>query len=205
MTRRHLVTAIGILTIAVLALAPSSLAQQAPDVTAWIVDATHSHVEFSISKWTVTRQQGIFRDLEGVIRMDPGEPERASVEIRVRAASLDTRNATRDRVVRSDDFLDVKRHPWITFRSTRLERDENGGFEVTGDLTIRGVTRNLTAPVQFTGVHRDRNVGELAAFESEFTVNRRDFGVLGSRWSGGQAILGDEVAVRLAITARRAR
>lgn len=170
----------------------------------FVVDATHSSVEFSISKWTVTRQHGIFRDIEGTVQLDQKNPESAAVDIRVRTASLDTRNSTRDQVVRSDDFLDVERHPYITFRSTRIRRDGAGTYHVAGDLTIRGVTKRFTAPVQFLGVHRNRDFGELASFETEFVVNRRDFGVLGSRWSGGQAILGDEVSVRLSIVARRA-
>lgn len=187
----------------VVALLILATASAHADPAHYRVDATHSNVELSISKWAVTRQEGIFRDLNGLIRMDPQDPESATVQIRIRTSSIDTRNDTRDRVVRSDDFLDVDRYPEMTFRSTRIRRTGSGTFDVTGDLTIRGVTRRITAPVRLLGVQRVEGLGEIVAFETAFVVNRREFGVLGSRWSGGRTILGDEVRVRLSITARR--
>lgn len=167
------------------------------------VDSTHSSVEFSITKWAVTRQYGSFRELDGTIRMTAECPEAAEVEIRVRAASLDTRNSNRDRVVQSDDFLGVESYPYLIFRSEEVRRNGAGVFEVVGDLTIRGVTRRIVAPVRFLGVAEVAGLGELISFETQFVVNRRDFGVLGTRWSGGKAILGDEVDVRLTVAARK--
>lgn len=167
------------------------------------VDSTHSSVEFSIAKWVVTRQYGSFRELDGTIRMATQNPEAAEVMIRIDAASLDTRNSGRDRVVRSDDFLDVEAHPYLIFRSKEIRRTGSGSFDVAGNLTIRGVTRRIVAPVRFLGVTDDAGRGQLISFETEFVVNRRDFGVLGTRWSGGKAILGDEVNVRLTVAARR--
>ncbi|MFN2239013.1 MAG: YceI family protein [Thermoanaerobaculia bacterium] len=167
------------------------------------VDATHSSVEFSISKWTVTVQTGTFRSLGGTIRMDPDRPETARVEIRIAASSLDTRNENRDAAVRSDDFLDVANHPFIIFRSSAIRAEGPGSYGVTGDLTIRGVTRRIVAPVRMIGIEAVPGVGELASFETTFHLDRRDFNVLGTRWSGGSAILGDEVTVRLRIVARR--
>lgn len=167
------------------------------------VDATHSSVEFSITKWRVTRQTGIFRELDGTIRMADGRPESARVDIRVAAASIDTRNDGRDEVVRSEDFLDVERHPELMFRSRGIRRTGAASFAVTGDLTIRGVTRRITAPVTVLAIGEVPGMGEIASFETRFAVDRREFGVLGSRWSGGRAILGDEVRVALRIVARK--
>ncbi|HVR44777.1 MAG TPA: YceI family protein [Thermoanaerobaculia bacterium] len=189
--------------IALLLVPFAAVTEAAPVV--YLIDSTHSTVEFSISKWTVTRQTGLFRTLDGKIRMDPARPETAEVVVRIDASSLDTRNGGRDRVVRSDDFLDVAKHPHMIFRSTGVRRNGSSAFEVAGDLTIRGVTRRIVAPVRLAGLQKVPGVGELASFETEFVVNRRDFGVLGTRWSGGKAILGDEVTVTLAIVARRAR
>lgn len=167
------------------------------------VDSTHSSVDFSIMKWVITRQVGSFRQIEGTIRMASDCPESAEVEIRVDAASLDTRNSGRDRVVRSEDFLDVEAHPYITFRSVDVRRNRNGSFDVEGDLTIRGVTRRIITPVQLAGVADLSGFGELISFDTSFVVDRSDFGVLGTRWSGGKAILEDEVEVRLTVTANR--
>lgn len=175
----------------------------ASDVAVYRVDQTHSSVEFSISKWHVTRQSGVFRELGGTIRMTPARPETARVEIRVNAASLDTRNAGRDSVVRSGDFLDVERHPHLAFRSVGVRRTGPATFNVAGDLTIRGVTRRVVAPVEMIGIGPVPGLGEIASFQATFVVDRRDFGVLGTRWSGGRAILGDEVTVTLRIVARK--
>lgn len=186
-----------------LTLAMAATHAAASDVATYRIDQTHSSVEFSISKWHVTRQSGVFRELGGTIRMAPARPETARVEIRVDATSLDTRNATRDSVVRSEDFLDVDRHPHLAFRSTAVRRTGPAAFDVTGELTIRGVTRRVVAPVEVIAIGRVRGMGEIASFETTFIVDRREFGVLGSRWSGGRVILGDEVTVTLRIVARR--
>jgi polyisoprenoid-binding protein YceI len=198
---RHVPTLLSVLA---LAGCLTSAAQASPDPVVYRVNPTLSTVEFSLSKWTVTRQVGLFRALEGTIALPPDRPEGAAVDIRVDAASLDTRNETRDDVVRSEDFLHVSAHRFIRFRSTSVRRNGSGSFDVTGDLTLRGVTRRIVAPVRFLGITRADGLGELAAFETSFVIDRRDFGVLGSRWSGGRAILGDEVTVHLAITALRA-
>ncbi len=90
-------------------------------------------------------------------------------------------------------------------RLRRFEREaQSGSFDVAGNLTIRGVTRRIVAPVRFLGVTDAAGRGQLISFETQFVVDRRDFGVLGTRWSGGKAILGDEVNVRLTVAARRA-
>lgn len=197
--RFRLLSLIFVLT----ASSPLAHVASASAAAVYRVDPTHSSVEFSISKWTVTRQTGTFRSFEGTIRMAPDRPETARVEIRVAAASLDTRNETRDAVVRSDDFLDVASHPHILFRSRAIRADGPDSYGVTGDLTIRGVTRRIVAPVRMIGIEAVPRVGELASFETTFLLDRRDFNVLGTRWSGGSAILGDEVTVRLRIVARR--
>jgi polyisoprenoid-binding protein YceI len=185
------------------ALSPLVHVASASGAAVYRVDPTHSSVEFSISKWTVTRQTGTFRSFGGTIRMAPDRPETARVEIRVAAASLDTRNEDRDAAVRSDDFLDVANHPFIIFRSRAIRADGPGSYFVTGDLTIRGVMRRIVAPVTVIGIEAVPGVGELASFEATFDLDRRDFNVLGTRWSGGSAILGNEVTVRLRIVARK--
>jgi polyisoprenoid-binding protein YceI len=200
MTKRLL----PILTLALLFTASSAVASDRPQ-REYRVDSTHSSVEFTITKWSVTRQTGVFRELGGTIALDPARPEGGTVRVRIDAASLDTRNQSRDDAVKSSDFLDVERHRWMTFQSTAIERNRSGGFDVAGDLTIRGVTRRVVAPVRLIGIAEAPGNGELASFETSFIINRRDFGVDGTRWSGGQAILGDEVTVKLNIVGRRTR
>ena len=107
----------------------------------------HSAVGFSIIKWRVFRETGRFTQFGGTTRYDPQHPSASSVAIDVRTESLDTGIATRDSVVRSDDFFHVERFPTMSFRSIAVQADNPGMLPVTGDLTIRGVTHRITIPV----------------------------------------------------------
>ena len=110
-------------------------------------------------------------------------------------ASIDTKNDSRDDTLRSPDFLHAEKHPRMTFRSTRIVPRGKTAADVTGDLTIRGVTKQVTVPVKLIGVSPDR---KRAGFETEFTIDRRLFGVNGSRWSQhAPGVLGTDVKIRI--------
>ncbi len=186
-----------VLTVAAFLFLPPLISCAA--ATNYRVGSTFAHVSFTITKWMVFKEEGIFRDVSGTITFDPKSPGASKVEITVQAASIDTNNATRDGVLRSDDFFDVARYPTLTFSSTRVVSRDADTLEVTGDLSIHGVTRQITVPVKLLGLTTVQNVGELAGFETSFTIDRTDFGVLGARWSGGQLLLSKEVTIHLRI------
>ncbi len=169
------------------------------------VEPTYAHVSFTVSKWVVFKEEGFFKDVEGTIAFDPEKPSASRVEITVRAASLDTNDRDRDETLRSEDFFAADRFPTLRFVSTGVTARGADQFDVTGDLTIRGVTRRITVRVKLLGVTRETGIGELAGFESTFTINRKDFGVLGARWSQGRAIIGDMVTISLRIGGIRGR
>jgi polyisoprenoid-binding protein YceI len=166
--------------------------------TTYRVEPVNATVAFSIMKWGVLVEEGTFRDFMGNVTYDEKNPERSQVSFSVRAASVDTKNSGRDEALRSDDFLHAARHPQLTFKSTRVVPLTGETARVTGDLTIRGVTRSITIPVRLLGRSHQPEVGDLAAFETSFEIDRRDFGVLGSRWSGHfPGVLGNTVKVRI--------
>jgi polyisoprenoid-binding protein YceI len=162
----------------------------------------HSAVGFSIIKWMVFRETGRFTQFTGTIRYDPQHPADSSVAIDVRTESLDTGIAMRDSVLRSDDFFHVERFPTMSFRSVAVQADNPMTLRVTGDLAIRGVTHRITMPVVVLGTSKVQDVGEIAGFESRFTIDRTAFGVNGTRWSGGRLSLSREVDVELRIAAQ---
>jgi polyisoprenoid-binding protein YceI len=180
-----------------LLLAVTSALAQAP--TTYQVSRTDSDLRFTIVKWQVFKEEGRFRDFTGRVVYDPRNPGASSIEVVVQAASIDSKNATRDEVLRSDDFFDVARYPTLSFKSTRVRAAGPEQLEVTGDLTIRGVTRQITIPVKVLGVGSVPNEGEIAAFETQFAIDRTEFGVHGSRWSGGKLLLSKEVNLHLMI------
>jgi polyisoprenoid-binding protein YceI len=162
--------------------------------TRYLVRPTYSNVRFSIVKWAVMKEEGVFRDFTGTLDYDPADPAHARIDVVVQAASLDTKNDTRDQVVRSDDFLDAPRFPTLEFHSSAVDRNF-----VTGNLTIHGVTRRVRFPVTSLGTHEIPSVGRMAGFETTFTISRRDYGVLGSGWGAVPGVLGDAVELHITI------
>jgi polyisoprenoid-binding protein YceI len=199
-SKRAIANALGLLLAAGLQAASGPLAPPAAGgASTYRIAPARSRVGFSISKWRIFRKEGIFRDFHGEIAIDWENPPASRVEVTVEAASLDTREPHRDETVRSADFLDVRRHPTLTFRSLEIAPGRAGLYDVTGDLTIRGITRRVTVPVRVAAAAAASEI----RFRARFEIRRTDFGVDGTRWSGGKAILGDEVSIALDLAADR--
>ena len=144
--------------------------------TNWTIDPSHTTVEFVAKHMMITTVKGRFAEFEGTIVADEQNVADSTVEVTMQAASIDTRSEQRDGHLRSPDFLDVENYPTVTFRSTRVEgtKDE---FQLTGDLTIRGVTRPITLDVTFEGEGKDPWGGTRASFSAKGKFDRRDFGL----------------------------
>jgi polyisoprenoid-binding protein YceI len=166
------------------------------------ISHVYSNVSFSIMKFFF-KEDGGFRTYTGEVYYDPAHPERSHVRMTVQAASIDTRNEGRDRALRSDNFFDVEHYPTLTFVSTSVTPKSGNLLEVTGDITIHGVTKHITIPVRFLGEKYLQGWGDFLGFDTEFTIDRTAFGVNGSRWSGGAAVVGTDVNIHLAIGAIR--
>lgn len=165
--------------------------------TLYTVEPTNGSVSFNILKWGVVREEGSFRDFRATIDYDKANPAKSRVDFEVRVKSIDTKNENRDETLLSRDFFDADRHPTLTFRSVRVVPRSATVADVTGDLTIRGVTRRITVPVRLLGISRRGKI-EVAGFETAFTINRRAFGVNGDRWSASvPGILDDNVQIRI--------
>jgi polyisoprenoid-binding protein YceI len=166
----------------------------------WNIDAVHSTVGFKVRHF-FAKQAGEFNNFEGVIDFDPAHPEKASVEATIHTASIDTDNEDRDNHLKSPEFFDAENHPTILFKSTKVERGGDG-FMVTGDLTMRGVTKEVCFEMAFMGSGPDGWGGTRAVFSAELKLDRKEFGI---NWNKaldqGGAVLGDEVTVNLEIEA----
>ena len=121
----------------------------------------------------------------------------------MQAASIDTGNNDRDEHLRNEDFFDVEKFPTLTFTSTKVAAKDADTLEVTGNLTMHGVTKQVTIPVEVLGSVKTPN-GEKAGFESSFTVNRKDYGIVWNRvLDAGGSVLGDDVKINISIEANR--
>jgi polyisoprenoid-binding protein YceI len=185
------------MSLAVSAVSISARALPPSPRAVYRISKIYSTLEFSVTKWMVFKEEGLFHEFEGRIVCDPAHPANSLVEVTAQAASLDTRGEGRDHVLRSDDFFDVEKYPTLSFRSTQVAAKDSGALDVAGDLTIHGVTHRITIPVKVLRVHTVPNAGSYATFETNFTIDRRDYSVLGTRWSGGQVAIDNTVYIHL--------
>jgi polyisoprenoid-binding protein YceI len=165
--------------------------------TMYRVEPVNGTVSFSLTKWGVIREEGSFRDFAADIHYDAKDPAKSRVAFEVKAASVDTKNDSRDGTLRSEDFFNVSKHQKLTFRSVRVVPRSKDVADVTGDLTIKGVTKRITIPVRLLGISKQgRN--EVAGFETSFKIDRRAFNVTGGRWTAAApGVLGNEVTIRV--------
>lgn len=161
------------------------------------IDASHSEVSFQV-RHLVTQVRGNFNEYEGTINLDPANLERSSVDFRIKAASIDTNNADRDKHLRAEDFFHTEKYPEITFKSKSIKKAGKDTYNVTGTLTLRGVAKEVTLPVTWLGSVKDPWGNEKAGFSTEVTLNRKDYGI---NWNAaldnGGVVLSDEVKVAI--------
>ena len=174
--------------------------------SAWQIDSEASRCEFTIRKRLLVapmRVTGRFRDVQGVITLDEPDPTTAEASITIGASSIDTGYARRDTHLRQEDFFHVAAHPGITFRSRRIESSDRAAsrYTVVGDLTVRGVTREVTLDTRYTEPEAS---GDNRRIKLVLTtnLNRRDFGLV---WNTVFLGVADELTVNLAIEATSAR
>src|SRR5216684_4614556 len=168
-------------------------------VKVYTVTKSYSTLSFTATKWMVFKEEGLFQDFGGTLTYSAQDPSKCKIDVTVQAASLDTRNWVRDRELRSDDFFDVEQYPTLSFRSTEVTAADKATYNVEGDLTIHGVTKHISVPVKVIGVRMMPGIGDFAGFETTFSIDRRDFGVLGSRWSGNTLAIDPTVVIHLII------
>lgn len=140
------------------------------------IDAAHSEIGFTARHAMVTKVRGSFTEFSGTATSGENLAD-AAISVTIAAASLDTRNADRDGHVKSEDFFDVEKFPEITFTSTSVTAAGDDALEVTGDLTIKDVTKQVTVPFEFDGEVVDPWGATRVGFSGSTTINRTDFGL----------------------------
>jgi polyisoprenoid-binding protein YceI len=175
--------------------------REIPVAGTYTIDPTHTSVEFIGRHLMITKVRGRLPDVSGTITIDD-EPTRSHVEVEIQVATLDTGDAQRDDSLRSVDFFDVEHYPTITFRSTQVEPGAAETWMVTGDLTVREVTRPVTLEVDFDGANASPFGDERIAFSAATDVNREDWGLT---WNvaleTGGVLVGKKVRIELNVQA----
>jgi polyisoprenoid-binding protein YceI len=171
----------------------------------WTIDSSHSGIHFAVRHLVIAKVRGRFTRWTGTLSVPPdGDFARASLDVMIDAASIDTGVPDRDAHLRSADFLDVERHPHLTFTSKRVESAGEGLLSVVGDLSIRGVTREIALDVERLGLARDPWGNERAGFTATAAIDRRDFGLTWNQvLEAGGVLVGDRIDIEIEVEAVR--
>ncbi len=170
----------------------------------WEVDSAHSSIDFSVRHMMISRVRGTFHDFEATVEADPNDLTTADIQVSVDVASIDTRNEDRDNHLKSADFFEVEKYPKMTFQSTNIVKKGGSEYDLTGDLTLHGVTKPVTFSATFEGVAKDPWGNEVAGLSAKGKIKRSDFGLT---WNNtletGGVLVGDEVDISIEIEAKK--
>lgn len=168
------------------------------NTTTWAIDASHAEVGFSVRHLMISTVRGRFGGISGTVTLDESNPNASKVDVSIDVSTIDTRQEQRDAHLRSADFFDVANYPTMHFVSKRIDGDVTDEFKVIGDLTIRGVTREVTLDVKAEGRGKDPWGGERAGFSAKGKLNRADFGLTWNQaLEAGGVVVGDEVKLTI--------
>jgi polyisoprenoid-binding protein YceI len=164
----------------------------------WKFDMPHSSVGFTVRHLVIAKVNGEFKDFDGAISFDGENVESGSADVAIQMASVDTENEKRDEHLRSPDFFDAEKFPAMTFKSKKIVKGEDSNYKMTGDLTIRDVTKEVTLDVEFNGSIVDPWGGTRAGFSATGAIDRQDFGV---KWNKpletGGFLVSDQVIIKI--------
>jgi polyisoprenoid-binding protein YceI len=168
----------------------------------WQIDPAHTNVTVAVKHMAISTVRGRFTSgAEGSIEYDPQAPEIARVELRIKAASIDTGDAKRDGHLRSPDFLDAEKYPEITFKSTTIERKGNNDWLARGNLTIRDVTKPVEVKVETLGVVDDPYVKQRVGFDATARFDRREWGLVWNMSVPSGLLVGEQVKIEFSVEA----
>jgi polyisoprenoid-binding protein YceI len=163
----------------------------------WQLDPYHTQIEFSAKHLGMMTVRGHFTEVTSSGDIDPDNPDRSWVEVTIQMASIKTHNAVRDNDIRSSNFLDADSYPTATFKSTAIRQTGTDDFSVTGDLTIKGVTKPVTVQLTRLGEFNDPAMGHRVGYSGTTKINRKDFGMSFNPVLDGKFVVSDEINISL--------
>jgi polyisoprenoid-binding protein YceI len=171
----------------------------------YAIDPSHSRIGFAARHAMVAKVRGSFNDFEGTGYLDLDEPSKSNLQLTIQVASIDTRNEDRDNHLRTNDFFDIENYPEIRFTSTGVEKVDAETFRVTGDLTVKDVTRPVTFDLEYEGVAVDPFQNQRVGLEGSLVVNRKDFGLSwNAALDAGGVLVSEKVTLEFEVSAIKA-
>ena len=166
----------------------------------WQIDPAHTTIQFSARHMMITNVRGQFDRFSGTVEFDEDNPAATTVDVQIEAASINTRNADRDAHLKSADFLNAEKYPYLRFQSKRVERLDETHARLSGDLTIRDVTREVALEVEYVGRAQSPWGTLSVGFAASATINRKDWGLTWNQaLETGGVLVGDEVKISVEV------
>jgi polyisoprenoid-binding protein YceI len=164
--------------------------------TKWVIDPTHSEIGFKVRHLMISNVSGKFDQFEAEVETENEDFATAQIRATIKTASVNTSNLQRDEHLRNSDFFEVQNHPDILFTSQKVEKIDNDNFVLHGNLTLKGITKQVKLQVEYSGFTKDPWGGERAGFVVTGKINRNDFGLsFNAALETGGVVLGDEVKI----------
>ena len=171
----------------------------------WTVDAAHSEIGFSVKHMMVSKVKGSFASYDATVEADETDLQGALIDFKIDVSSINTNSSDRDNHLRSADFFDAETYPHITFKANEIAKKGDDEYELTGDLTMKGVTRPATFEVEYGGKGVNPWGVEVVAFSGEGKVNRKDFGLTWNQsLETGGVLVGEDIKISLELQANPA-
>jgi len=169
-------------------------------ISAWQIDTAHSQIQFSVRHMMISNLRGRFENFSGDVDYNEQDPFKSSVEVQIEAASINTREPQRDTHLKSADFLDAEKHPYLVFRSKRAEKIDGNTGRLIGDLTIRDITKEIALDVEYAGQAKSPWGTVSAGFSATGKLNRKDWGM---NWNqileAGGILVGDQASISIEV------
>lgn len=168
----------------------------------WQLDASHSHIGFSVKHMMIATVRGQFQTYTGTLELNTEDITKSVITGEIDVASINTREPQRDDHLRSADFFDAATYPTISFKSTKIEQVDGNEYRITGDITIHGVTKEIVLDAEYAGIHKDPWGNTRTGFTATGSLNRKDFGL---NWNAaletGGVLVGEKVKIELEVEA----
>ncbi|MER2088289.1 MAG: YceI family protein [Sporosarcina sp.] len=175
-------------------------------MTKWTVDASHTNVGFSVKHMMVSKVRGRFTGVEGLIEGNPEDLTGAKINFKIDASTIHTNSDDRDNHLRSADFFDAETYPNLTFASTNIAKKGDNKYDVTGDMTVKDVTKEVTFEAEYEGSGKNPWGVDVAAFEVEGKISRKEFGLTWNQaLEAGGVLVGDDIKITIELQANPAQ
>lgn len=164
----------------------------------WQIDSAHSNIQFTARHMMISKVRGQFEAFDGSVNFDAENPENTTIDIQIDVTSINTKDGDRDGHLKSADFFDVENFPVATFKSTKVVQEDDDEGKLYGELTVRGVTREVVLDVEYAGIAKSPWGSTSAGFSASTTLNRKDFGL---NWNQaletGGVLVGEKIKLEI--------